>query len=87
MLVNSGSNLRSNVLKVGHHGSRYSSSAEFLAAVKPQVAVISVGKKNRYGHPTQEALERLQVVGARILRTDESGDIEIVSDGERLWVR
>ena len=87
VLVNFGSNLRSNVLKVGHHGSKYSSSEEFLRAVKPALAVISVGKKNRYGHPTQEALERLQVVGARILRTDESGDIEIVSDGERLWIR
>ena len=87
MLVNSGSNLRSNVLKVGHHGSKFSSSEEFLRAVKPALAVISVGKKNRYGHPTPEALERLQAAGARILRTDEDGDIEIVSDGERLWIR
>jgi len=87
VLVNSGSNLRSNVLKVGHHGSKFSSSEEFLRAVKPALAVISVGKKNRYGHPTQETLGRLRAVGARILRTDESGHIEIVSDGEKLWVK
>ena len=87
VLVNSGSNLRSNVLKVGHHGSKFSSSEEFLRAVKPALAVISVGKKNRYGHPTQETLGRFRAVGARILRTDESGHIEIVSDGEKLWVR
>lgn len=86
LLVNSGKNLRSNVLKVGHHGSKYSSSEAFLAAVKPAVAVISVGKNN-YGHPTKEVLERLKDAGARIWRTDESGDVEIVSDGERMWVK
>jgi competence protein ComEC len=87
LLVNSGQILRSNVLKVGHHGSKFSSAEAFLRAVKPAVALISVGQKNRYGHPTQEALERLRAVGARILRTDESGDIEVVSDGEKVWVK
>ena len=86
VLLNSGANLLSNVLKVGHHGSRFSSSEEFLEAVKPAVALVSVGK-NRYGHPTSEALERLKSVGARILRTDEEGDIEIISDGQRMWVK
>ena len=85
-LINSGADLRSDVLKVGHHGSKYSSGQAFLAAVKPVVAIISVGK-NRYGHPTQEALERLKAVGAKILRTDEAGDVEVVSDGEKVWVR
>ena len=86
VLINSGENLRSDVLKVGHHGSKFSSSEAFLAAVKPQVALISVGK-NRYGHPTQEALGRLRDVGARILRTDEAGNVEVVSDGAKVWIR
>lgn len=58
------------VLKVAHHGSKYSSSQEFLQAVKPKIAVISVGK-NPWGHPTQEVLARLKSVGAKILRTDQ----------------
>lgn len=86
LLVNSGRNLTSNVLKVGHHGSKFSSSREFLEAVKPAVAVISAGKNN-YGHPTKEVLERLKDAGARIWRTDESGDVEIVSDGQKIWVK
>ena len=65
------------VLKVAHHGSKYSSSAEFLSAVAPKLAVISVGKNN-YGHPTSEVLERLAAVGARIWRTDKQGELEIV---------
>ncbi|MFH2019588.1 MAG: MBL fold metallo-hydrolase [bacterium] len=64
-------------LKVGHHGSKYASSLEFLQVVKPEVAVISVGAKNTYGHPTKETLERLQEVGAEVHRTDQEGTIEI----------
>lgn len=70
------------VLKVGHHGSKYSSSPEFLAKVQPKVAVISVGANNRYGHPTSEVLERLRNLGIKILRTDIDGEVEIVSDGK-----
>ncbi len=62
------------VLKVAHHGSRYSSSAPFLEQIRPQEAVVSVGK-NSYGHPDSEVLERLQKIGAVIRRTDEVGDI------------
>lgn len=69
------------VLKAAHHGSKYSSSQKFLEAVRPKIAVISVGK-NSFGHPTQEALDRLKSVGAKILRTDEAGMIEVVSDGQ-----
>ena len=69
------------VLKVPHHGSKYSSSEEFLKHVKPDLAVISVGK-NSFGHPTEEALDRLKSTGAKILRTDQNGEIEIVSDGK-----
>lgn len=62
-------------LKVGHHGSRYASTLEFLQAIKPEWAVISVGEKNRYGHPTEETLERLRGVGTEIHRTDVEGTI------------
>ncbi|PTL78485.1 ComEC/Rec2 family competence protein [Vitiosangium sp. GDMCC 1.1324] len=71
----------STVLKVAHHGGRYSSTAPFLAAVKPQAAVISCGAGNDYGHPTDEALERLGAVGARIFRTDLQGEVLAVSNG------
>lgn len=74
------------VLKVGHHGSKYSSSQSFLEAVKPEAALISAGEKNRFGHPTAETLERLELVGADVFRTDQAGEIEVVSDGRRFWV-
>lgn len=64
------------ILKVGHHGSRFSSSEQFLAALEPALAVIQVGK-NSYGHPTRDALERLLRIGATVFRTDERGTIEI----------
>lgn len=66
--------LAATVLKVGHHGSNSSSGSEFLNSVKPQTAVISVGK-NRYGHPSPRVIKRLERAGATILRTDELGDI------------
>lgn len=74
------------VLKVGHHGSRYSSSSDFLEAVSPEIAVISSGEDNRYGHPAPDALQRLEAVGAKILRTDRDGDVEVVTDGKKYWV-
>lgn len=76
--------LDSNVLKVSHHGSKTSSSDAFLEAVSPKIAVIQVGKDNKYGHPHQEVLERLQRYGIRVLRTDENGNIKIISNGESL---
>jgi competence protein ComEC len=69
-------NIQSNILKVSHHGSKYATSQEFLDAVKPTDAVISVGKNNRYGHPNQEIVDRLKQGKIEILRTDEAGDIE-----------
>ncbi len=71
--------LNSDVLKIPHHGSKTSSSEEFLRAVSPEVAIIQVGQ-NRYGHPTQEVLERLAAIGAKILRNDLDGDIRMISD-------
>jgi len=73
------------VLKVAHHGSKYSTSESLLATTRPKLAVISVGANNRYGHPAPEVLERLRVVGAQIRRTDLEGEIELVSDGENWY--
>ncbi len=74
------------VLKVAHHGSKYSSSLEFLKAVKPALAVIEVGK-NSYGHPTAEAIGRLKEVGARVMRTDQDGEVVVETDGKEWQVR
>jgi competence protein ComEC len=68
------------VLKVAHHGSKYSTSEEFLEKVTPLVSVIQVGK-NSYGHPTEEVLTRLNNFDIKVLRNDTNGDIKIVSDG------
>ena len=71
-----------NVLKVGHHGSRTSSSQEFLDAVNPDIALISCGKNNDYGHPHDETMKKLNAMGINIFRTDEMGSVVIVSDGK-----
>jgi competence protein ComEC len=76
MLISKNLDLHSEILKVAHHGSKYATSDEFLSAVKPEEAVISVGKNNRYGHPAQEVLDRLTSHKIKIIRTDEKGDIE-----------
>jgi competence protein ComEC len=81
-MLSSGDTLRSDVLKVGHHGSSTSTSQNFLNSVNPSIAIISVGEGNRYGHPTQEVLNRLLQLGATIYRTDVHGTIIIVSDGK-----
>jgi len=83
-LVNSGKDISSDVLKVAHHGSKYSTSDAFLSAVKSEIAVISVGAKNTYGHPTPEVLQRLEKSGIKVLRTDKDGDVDFVSDGENI---
>ncbi len=73
--------LASDVLKAGHHGSRTSTSEEFVSVVSPEVSIISAGEDNYYGHPHEEVLERLSVY----LETSKEGNITFVSDGERLW--
>ena len=76
----------SDVLKVAHHGSKYSTSESFLAAITPDIAVIEVGR-NSYGHPTTETLQRLAKFGIQTLRTDKSGTIKIVSNGDALQIQ
>lgn len=77
-------NLESQVLKVGHHGSRDSSTYVFLKAVNPEYSVISCGDGNDYGHPHKEALSRLNDVGSTLFRTDKSGTIIATSDGKKV---
>jgi len=86
-LLASGQPLVAQVLKVSHHGSGRATTADFLRAVAPQLAVIQVGADNRFGHPAPEVLERLAAAKVRVLRTDQHGTIEVISDGRRLRVR
>ncbi|MDP6571276.1 MAG: MBL fold metallo-hydrolase [Patescibacteria group bacterium] len=79
--------LDSEVLKIGHHGSDTSSSDLFLSMVTPEVAIIQVGKDNRYNHPSFRVLRRLQDRSIPVLRNDEMGDIRFVSDGEFVEMR
>lgn len=85
-LINYSSNLSADVLKVGHHGSRYSCCNEFLDAVNPSVAVISVGKSNSYNHPHDETINALTQRDVEILRTDFSGNIVISTNGKKLKI-
>lgn len=77
--------MRADVLKVAHHGSKFSSSDEFLLAVSPALSIIEVGK-NSYGHPTRDVLDRLKKHGSSVLRTDESGTIRVYEKDGRLHV-
>ncbi len=83
-MLQSGLPLSSDVVKLGHHGSSSSTTEEFIAAVKPKYAVISVGKDNDYNHPHKEVIKRLNQHGIEILRTDESGTIVFSTNGESL---
>lgn len=71
------STLRADILKVGHHGSDTSSGEDFISAVRPNQAIISVGKRNTYGHPSRRVLKRFERAGVEILRTDQRGDIVV----------
>ncbi|HHY92597.1 MAG TPA: hypothetical protein GX511_04570 [Firmicutes bacterium] len=80
-------NLQADVLKVGHHGSSSATGAAFLHAVRPQVAVISVGKSNDYGHPSQATLRRLAAAQVKVWRTDHTGNIIVTSSGTKIDVK
>jgi beta-lactamase superfamily II metal-dependent hydrolase len=85
-LLASDAQLPAQVLKVAHHGGRYSSTPRFLSAVAPQAAVISVGVVNEHGHPTPEAIARLEQQHARVYRTDQDGTVTVETDGTRIEV-
>ena len=84
-LLASGADLHADVLKVGHHGSRTSSTQAFLDAVSPSVALISAGFENGFGHPHPDVLGRLSARHAAILRTDLDGLVTARTDGRSLW--
>ena len=83
-ILASGRTVKSDVLKVGHHGSETSTGADFLAAVAPKYAVIEVGDSNSYNHPNQGTLDRLKAAGVTLFRTDLQGTITCTSDGKAL---
>lgn len=85
-LISGGLNLNADILKIGHHGSKTSTTSGFLSAVSPEVAFIQVGK-NRYGHPAPEILKRLSSFGIKNYRTDLDGHMEVLSDGETYEVK
>lgn len=83
-VLNSGTNLKATVLKVGHHGSDTSTTYPFLRAIMPEYAVISVGAGNTYGHPTEDTLSRLRDAEVKTFRTDLQGDVFCTSDGKNV---
>lgn len=74
------------ILKAGHHGSKTSSSTDFLTEVRPEFTVVSCGQDNTYGHPHPEVLRRLEAIGSHILRTDQLGHLEVQTNGSRYWL-
>lgn len=83
-MIGRGYDLKADVLKAGHHGSRTSSSQDFLDRVNPRYAVISCGKGNDYGHPHKQIMDRLKKMGIKVYRTDESGTIICTSNGKNI---
>lgn len=81
-MMNKSATLEAKVLKVGHHGSKYATSENFLKTVKPELALISDAENNRYGHPSQDALDRLKSAGVKLYRTDLHGEISITTTGK-----
>ena len=81
-----GCDLRATVLSVSRHGSKAASSQLFLTRVAPLLGIISCGKDNIYHHPSQEVLSRLKNFGIKVLRTDQDGDIEIISNGKQIYL-
>ena len=79
-------NLESLVLKVPHHGSKTSSSQEFLEAVKPKIALMGVGKNNKFGHPSNITLEKFEKYGTKVYRTDQRGEIALKTDGNKIKI-
>jgi competence protein ComEC len=80
--LSEGIDLHADVLKVGHHGSAYSSSPAFIAAVHPKYAIISVGRHNMFGHPAPSTMETLRYFGVRIYRTDQNAAVTVQTEGD-----
>jgi competence protein ComEC len=70
--------LKSDIIKVAHHGSKTSSTEEFLETVSPKIALVGVGKNNKFGHPNDDVIERLKSLNCKVYRTDECGEVKIV---------
>jgi competence protein ComEC len=86
LLLEQGTDLQAQVLKVPHHGGRTSSSEPFLARVRPKVAVVSAGYRNRFRHPHQETLDRYRAIAGDLYRTDRDGAVTVTSDGNTVEV-
>jgi competence protein ComEC len=78
---------KTDLLKVAHHGSRFSTSDAFVERVRPEIAVISVGEYNHFGHPNLDVIHRLEANGTRVYRTDRDGQVTVETDGQRMWTR
>jgi len=78
---------RLRVVKIPHHGSLTSSSVDFVNALRPQVAIVSAGRSNHFGHPVPEVMERYRAIGTEVFRTDRDGAVMVESDGYSLDVR
>lgn len=87
LVSNSSINLSSNILKIPHHGSNTGFTEDFLQAVSPNIAIISAGAKNQFGHPSQPTLDKLEKNNVKFFRTDLNGRIEIISDGQVFWTK
>ena len=86
-VINQGYDLSADVLKVGHHGSAYSTTYLFLREIMPKYGIISVGKDNSYGHPSEQTISRLNDAETDVYRTDIHGDVIILSDGNNISVK
>ncbi len=86
IILSKKTDVKSTVLKVGHHGSKTSSSKEFVEAVNPQYAVFCVGANNTFGHPRPEVVELMEEVGAKIYRTDRDGAVVFTTDGNNIKI-
>ncbi|MBT7183758.1 MAG: MBL fold metallo-hydrolase [Candidatus Pacebacteria bacterium] len=85
-LINANLLQDTDVLKVGHHGAKTSTSTDFLELIRPETSVVSVGKSNGYGHPSLEVMNDLMQFDSEVLRTDEMGDVHLISNGEKYWL-
>lgn len=79
--------LKSTILKVPHHGSKTSSTEDFLNKIKPQIALIGVGRNNKFGHPSEVTIQKLEQINTKILRTDSMGEIVIKTNGKNIEIQ